>query len=161
VTGPEPWHFAVQFPLTNDIRQIGIDAAVAGTEDLSVLVDLQVQDGRVGVGLLDENLRDYLGSELIVDTEDGAQRLTIPIPRRRKTVPLMFRDGGDGTCPFFLPHFRHTGAGDDEAPRLLGSRLQPFSDRFGSAALAKNSEGAVASGGIQTTADPGICSSSQ
>lgn len=99
VTGPEPWDFAVEFPLTNDIREVGVDGAVAGTGDLSAIVDLQVQDGRLGVGLLDENLGNYLGSELYADANDGAQSLTFPIPRPRKPVHLMFRNAAVGHVP--------------------------------------------------------------
>jgi predicted O-methyltransferase YrrM len=99
VTGPEPWDYTVQFPLTNDIREVGTDGTVVGKRDLSALVDLQVEDGRVGVGLLGENMRDYLGSELLVDADAGPHRLAIPIPQRRQQTHLMFRNAAAGHVP--------------------------------------------------------------
>jgi predicted O-methyltransferase YrrM len=99
VTGPKRWFFALQFPLTDYIKQVGTDSTVGGRGGLSVLVDLQVQDGSVGVGLVDENLHGYLGSELNAEAADGVRRLTIPIPRRRDQVHLIFRNTAGGDVP--------------------------------------------------------------
>jgi SAM-dependent methyltransferase len=100
---PAQWSYGLQYPLADAIEELCADKfSHAEAVALSVLVDMQVHSGAIGVGVLDNALREYLSPEVNVEAADESCTLAIPVPLGRGQVHLMFRNiAGGHACSRF------------------------------------------------------------
>ena len=96
-TGAAQWSFALQLPLADALHAFLAktrDQVIKG-ETPAAMVDVGVARGSVGVGVLDEGLRNYVSTELKVGT--GERRtLTLPLPIDAGPLHLMLRNIASG-----------------------------------------------------------------
>ena len=94
ITAPELWSYAVHF----DVEDL---FGVGSHDGMMLQVDLSVEGGHVGVGLLDSALTDFVSPEIVVDVRSGVQ--TVLLPMTDAAQFLMFRNVGGGAKE---AHFR-------------------------------------------------------
>jgi hypothetical protein len=91
-TDSAQWSYSVSIPLS-------IPAAGMTDRDPIVIVDAQVEEGRIGVGILDEPLQRYLGSEVDATATGRPFRIELRPSVSDTTVHLMVRNTASNGTP--------------------------------------------------------------
>ena len=99
-SGPEQWGYSVSLP---------VDAAPSPVKGLqpSIVVEIHVLEGSVGIGALDSELRRFVTSEIDTVASGRPARVELPLDGANRSVHLMVRNTSPGGRP---AHFKLLGA---------------------------------------------------
>lgn len=128
------WDYAVIYRLPRDLASI-----LGEAERLRIEVQAEVREGRVGIGLVEEDFSTFLAEE----THEGdgacdAGPLTVDLPRERleRARFLVFRNAGVGRAVFRIrtitlvpAEAEDRGGNDSSGARLHAVTRQPFTPR--------------------------------
>lgn len=132
-TSPSFWSYAIHGSLDATVLQ---QAGLVTTEDTlpAIELTLTVQQGRVGVGLMAEDLVNFIGLEQHCPSRDEPHVVRIPCPPGRARYEIMLRNtqGGDVPSTFLLQQLvlttvrkETTSSSDDVADAIpLTARLR-------------------------------------